>query len=38
MSFEDGLASTIEWYKQNDAWLTTVMSGEYRQYIKEQYQ
>ncbi|MGA0242170.1 MAG: dTDP-glucose 4,6-dehydratase [Candidatus Marinamargulisbacteria bacterium] len=38
ISFADGLKRTIEWYHQNEAWLTRILSGEYRDYYKEQYQ
>ena len=30
IEFEDGLAPTIEWYRQNSAWIERVKSGEYR--------
>jgi dTDP-glucose 4,6-dehydratase len=38
ISFADGLKRTIEWYHQNEAWLNRILSGEYRDYYKEQYQ
>jgi len=36
--FNDGLKSTIDWYKTNNEWLSRVVSGEYQTYYKEQYQ
>ncbi|MEK9726471.1 MAG: dTDP-glucose 4,6-dehydratase [Candidatus Margulisiibacteriota bacterium] len=38
ISFEAGLEKTIKWYKSNQSWLDRVVSGEYKTYIKEQYQ
>ncbi len=35
--FEDGLASTIDWYKSNAAWVERVRSGAYRTYYDENY-
>jgi dTDP-glucose 4,6-dehydratase len=38
VSFEQGLADTIAWYKQNERWWRRVMSGEYQTYYKSQYE
>ena len=38
VTFKQGLADTIQWYQDNDAWLQRVISGEYQDYMKEQYQ
>jgi dTDP-glucose 4,6-dehydratase len=35
--FEEGLASTIRWYVDNQAWLEGVTSGEYQRYYEEWY-
>jgi dTDP-glucose 4,6-dehydratase len=35
--FEDGLASTVNWYKENQQWVERVKSGEYRQYYELNY-
>jgi dTDP-glucose 4,6-dehydratase len=35
--FEDGLAQTIGWYKDNPTWLARVVSGEYQQYYRANY-
>jgi len=37
MSFEDGLAYTIDWYRRNAAWVERVKSGEYRSYYTRNY-
>ena len=38
MSFEEGLARTIDWYRQNAAWVERVKSGEYRNYYARNYE
>ena len=37
VTFEEGLAQTIDWYLQNQEWLRHVTSGEYQKYYQEQY-
>ncbi|WP_405294452.1 dTDP-glucose 4,6-dehydratase [Algibacter sp. Ld11] len=37
VTFEEGLAITIDWYLSNDDWLNSVTSGEYQSYYKKQY-
>ncbi len=37
MDFETGLASTIDWYRANSAWVARVRSGEYRAYYERNY-
>jgi dTDP-glucose 4,6-dehydratase len=37
MSFEQGLAETIDWYKANAAWIAAIKNGEYRDYYQRQY-
>jgi dTDP-glucose 4,6-dehydratase len=37
MSFEEGLARTIQWYRDNSAWVARVRSGEYRTYYEHNY-
>jgi len=37
VSFEDGLASTIDWYRANAAWAERVKSGEYRDWYRRNY-
>lgn len=36
-TFETGIKKTIQWYLDHDAWLQKVMSGEYRQWVSQQY-
>jgi len=36
-SFDDGLAETVAWYRENRAWWEPVKSGEYRAYYERQY-
>jgi len=35
--FEEGLAETIAWYKENEWWWKKIKSGEYREYYEKQY-
>ena len=35
--FESGMRATIAWYRENDAWLDLVRSGDYQRYYEEQY-
>jgi dTDP-glucose 4,6-dehydratase len=35
--FADGLARTVEWYRENEAWWGPIRSGEYREYYEKQY-
>jgi dTDP-glucose 4,6-dehydratase len=37
VTFEEGIASTIDWYLDNKKWLDTVVSGEYQKYYKSMY-
>ena len=37
VTFEEGLARTIDWYFDNTDWLKNVTSGEYQNYYKSQY-
>jgi dTDP-glucose 4,6-dehydratase len=37
MNFETGLAKTVEWYRENPAWVARVRSGEYRTYYERNY-
>jgi len=37
VTFEEGLAKTIDWFMENQDWLNNVTSGAYQQYYKEQY-
>jgi dTDP-glucose 4,6-dehydratase len=35
--FADGLARTVDWYRDNVAWWEPIRSGEYREYYERQY-
>ena len=37
VTFEKGLDQTIDWYLQNQEWLSHVTSGEYQKYYEKQY-
>jgi dTDP-glucose 4,6-dehydratase len=36
-SFDEGLAATVEWFRQNREWWEPIKSGEYRAYYEQQY-
>jgi dTDP-glucose 4,6-dehydratase len=35
--FDDGLPSTVDWYRDNEWWWEPVRSGEYRHYYEQHY-
>ncbi len=37
VTFEEGLAQTIDWYLENTEWLTNVTSGAYQNYYQSMY-
>ena len=37
VTFEEGLAKTVDWYLANPAWLDNVTSGAYQHYYEQQY-
>ena len=37
-SLEDGLAQTVEWYRDNSSWWAPIKSGEYAEYYRTQYE
>jgi len=37
VTFEEGLAETIDWYLSNDEWLKNVTSGNYQHYYEGMY-
>lgn len=37
IEFEDGMESTVEWFKNNESWWKEIKSGEYQNYYMEQY-
>lgn len=37
VTFEEGLAKTIDWYLENKEWMERITSGDYQKYYEEQY-
>jgi len=37
VSFEEGLKTTVEWYRAHESWWRPIKSGEFKQYYDEQY-
>ncbi|MCK0130247.1 dTDP-glucose 4,6-dehydratase [Flavobacteriaceae bacterium F08102] len=37
VTFEEGLSKTIDWYLENEKWLSNVTSGAYQTYYKKMY-
>lgn len=37
MTFDQGLAETVDWYKRNPEWVERVRSGEYRNFYETNY-
>lgn len=37
VTFEQGLARTIDWFLENQEWLKNVTSGDYQKYYEKQY-
>ncbi|MCD4832096.1 MAG: dTDP-glucose 4,6-dehydratase [Anaerohalosphaeraceae bacterium] len=37
VTFEEGIAKTIDWYIKNEKWLTNIVSGNYRKYYDSTY-
>lgn len=37
LQFEEGLEKTVDWYLENQDWLTQVTSGAYQSYYQEHY-
>lgn len=36
-TFETGIRKTVSWYLQNQAWVSNITSGAYRDWVKTQY-
>jgi len=36
-SFSKALPKTIEWYRDNEAWVNSIISGDYLEYYEQQY-
>lgn len=37
VTFEEGIAKTITWFKENEGWWKNIKSGEYQKYYNKQY-
>ncbi|MDP2709054.1 MAG: dTDP-glucose 4,6-dehydratase [bacterium] len=37
VNFDQGLAKTIDWYKNNESWWRNIKTGKYLEYYKQQY-
>ena len=37
MPFEEGLQSTVDWYRENRDWVNRVKSGEYQDFYTANY-
>ncbi len=37
VTFEEGLAKTLDWYLENEEWLINVTSGAYQEYYEKMY-
>lgn len=37
IDFDKGISSTVEWYMENREWWKSILSGEYMDYYKQQY-
>jgi len=37
VTFEDGINKTIDWYLQNEKWLSNIVSGDYKKYYDDMY-
>jgi dTDP-glucose 4,6-dehydratase len=35
--FEEGIENTVKWYLENEAWLDSITSGEYKKYYDDMY-
>ena len=37
VTFQEGLAATVQWYLENEEWLNSVTSGDYQNYYSNMY-
>jgi dTDP-glucose 4,6-dehydratase len=37
VTFEEGIARTMDWYLNNQKWLAGVVSGDYQKYYQQMY-
>ena len=36
--FKDGIRKTIQWYLENEEWISNVTSGQYQEYYRRMYE
>ena len=37
IGFAEGIARTVDWYRQNESWWRPIRSGEFRAYYERMY-
>jgi dTDP-glucose 4,6-dehydratase len=37
VTFQEGLSETIDWFLNNEEWLTNITSGSYKNYYESMY-
>jgi dTDP-glucose 4,6-dehydratase len=37
VKWEDGIAETVAWYRENEVWWRRIKSGEFKSYYEKQY-
>ena len=37
MDWDQGIALTVRWYKENESWWRRIKTGEYLDYYRRQY-
>ena len=35
--FPEALAATVDWYRENEDWWGSILSGEFRDFYRKQY-
>jgi dTDP-glucose 4,6-dehydratase len=38
VTFEEGIAATVDWYCANETWWKRIISGEYQEYYRNMYE
>jgi len=38
LTFEKGIEKTLDWYLQNEGWMSRIIDGSYEKYYEEQYE
>jgi len=37
VTFEEGLARTVAWYRENETWWRKIKDGSYKEYYRQMY-